>query len=86
LTGFFDEELPVRADMPCSVFATEGNGRNGRDVGNEGALFTFRGGLGMPFDASGDETCGRTVVGLRVDGPADMVMTAILVRNRRNAE
>lgn len=76
LMAFLEPELPVRAGVPCSEFAMEGNGRRGRETGKEGALVRVRGGLGRPREASGDETCGLTVVGLRVDGPADMVMRA----------
>jgi len=85
LMAFLEPELPVRAGVPCSEFAMEGNGRRGRETGKEGALVRVRGGLGRPREASGDETCGLTVVGLTVDGPADMVMRAISGRKKRNS-
>lgn len=84
MTGFFDDALPGRAEAPWRVFAMEGNGRSGREVGKAGPLAILRGGRGRPLDARGDETCGRTEAGLRAEGAADMVMTVILGRMLRN--
>lgn len=84
MTGFFDDALPGRAEAPWKVFAMEGNGRRGREVGKEGPLAVIRGGRGRAFDARGDETCGRTEAGLREEGAADIVMTVILERMLRN--
>lgn len=85
LTGFFDDALPGRAEAPWKVFAMEGNGRRGREVGKEGPLAVIRGGRGRAFDARGDETCGRTEAGLREEGAADIVMTAIAGQSKARA-
>lgn len=77
LTAFFPTALPVRDGEPARELAIEGNGRRGRDVGNDGAFGRFRGLLEVPLEARGDDTNGRAAVALRVEGPADMVIVAV---------
>jgi len=77
LIGLFPPEVPDRCGRPDdSVLAIEGNGRSGRDTGNDGAAPSDRAGREDAFGTSGEDAYGRTEAGLSVDGPADMVMIA----------
>ena len=56
--------------------AIEGKGRSGRDTGKDGAVPSDRDGRGVVLGTSGDDEYDLTEAGLRVEGPADIAMTA----------